>query len=250
MSVVAPSASRGILRFAGWSAYLSGGLSIVSGVFLFLFYALEVPRMAALGAAAPQTFGTLNDIATLVQFLCMLPLTVAFHRLAPSDRRGLSLISVAVGVVGLLVVVIAQALLVARVLSFEVNLPFVMAAFGLFGVWMILADRFVRASGGLPSGLARLGELAGIAFVLMSAVTLLVILINWRDPSAAGRLGAFLQQYPALIVIAIVLAVPLFLAFFVAVPLWLIWVGRRLLAIAAVAQEQSDRQPIYAGTTR
>jgi hypothetical protein len=149
----------------------------------------------------------------------------------------------------LIVVIVAAGLKLAQTLQHETpHAPEWMKP--ALGVWMILANGFAQVSGGLPSGLARLGVLTGIAFVLMSAVTLLVILLNWRDPSAAGRLGAILQQEPALIVIAIVLAVPLFLAFFAAVPLWLIGVGRRLLAIAAVAQGQSDRQPAHAGTAR
>jgi hypothetical protein len=75
-----------MVRVAGWSVCLSGGLSIISGLFLLLFYALEVPRMST--PDAPQTFGTLNDIATVFQFLCLLPLTLALHRLAPLDRAG------------------------------------------------------------------------------------------------------------------------------------------------------------------
>lgn len=75
-----------MVRFAGWCACLSGSLSIISGIFFVLFYALEVPRMST--PDAPQTFGTLNDIATLFQFLCQLPVTLALHRLAPPNRRG------------------------------------------------------------------------------------------------------------------------------------------------------------------
>lgn len=222
------AASSRIHRFAGWSAYLSAGLSIVSGIFLLLFYGLEVPRMAAADGTDQQMFGTLNDIATLFQFLCMLPLTVVLHRLAPDDRQVFSLTAMTLGIVGLLGVVIAQALLVAQALSFEMNLPLVMAAFGLFGIWMILANHFALVSGGLSLRLGRLGEFTGAAFLLMAVITLLVVLINWRDPSATTRLGTFVQQYPALIGAAIILTIPLFLAFFIAVPLWLIGLGRSL----------------------
>ncbi|HKT37220.1 MAG TPA: hypothetical protein VJR48_02545, partial [Ktedonobacterales bacterium] len=220
-----------IFHFAGWSTYLSAGLSIISGIFLFLFYALEAPRMNAADPNAPQVLGTLNDIATVFQMLCMLPLAVALHRLAPPDRGGLSLTGAVIGVVGLLGVVIAQALLVAKVLSFEVNLPIVMAAYGLFGVWVFMANQLARTSGSLSSRLGRLGEATGLAFILMSAIVLLVELINWRDPSALARFEAFVQKAPALIAVSIILAVPLILAFFLAVPLWLIGLGRRLFAI-------------------
>lgn len=205
-------------RFAGWSAYLSAGLSIISGIFLLLFYGLEVPRMDTADSSGQQMFGTLNDIATLFQFLCMLPLTGALHRLAPPDRQRSSLIAMSTGIVGLLGVIIAQTLLVAQVVSFEVNLPIVMASFGLFGIWMILADNLPLCVA-RAWRLGRLGEFTGGSFALMAVITLLVIFINGRDPSAEARLGAFAQQYPALVVVAIILAIPLFLGFFFAVPL-------------------------------
>lgn len=238
-----------MVRFAGWSACLSGGLSIISGIFFVLFYALEVPRMST--PDAPQTFGTLNDIATVFQFLCLLPVTLALHRLAPLDLRGLSLLGMVVGIVGLVGVVVVQALLVAGVLSFAVNLPLVMTAFGLFGVWMLLANRLARASGALAPRLAWLGQATGIAFILMSALTLLAVFMSWRDLSAVARLGDAALQSPVLIGIALIVGIPLLLAFFIAVPLWDIWLGRRLLAMAGGAAELrgSGRQPAHAGVS-
>lgn len=245
----APAISARLGRFAGWSACLSGGLSIISGNFLLLFYGLELPRMST--PDAPQTFGTLNDIATVFQFLCLLPLTLALHRLAPLDRRGLSLLGMVVGIVGLAGVVVVQALLVAGVMSFAVNLPIVMTAFGLFGVWMLLANRLARASGALSPRLAWLGQATGIAFILMSALTLLVVFMSWRDPLAVARLGDAALQSPVLIGIALIVGIPLLLAFFIAVPLWDIWLGRRLLAMAAgTAELQSGgRRQVHAGAS-
>lgn len=228
-----PAPTR-IFRFAVWSAYLSAGLSIISGIFLFLFYGLEVPRMIAADANAPQTFGTLNDIATLFQFLCALPLTVALHRLAPPDRWRFSAINIAIGVVGLLGVVIVQGLLVLGAMSFEVNLPLIMAAFGLFGVWMLLANRLAHASGGFSRRLARLGHVTGLVFVLGSVFVLLGVFIAWRDPSAVERAGTLIQQNPALAGALVIVLIPLVLAWYVAVPLWLIGVGRRLASLASV----------------
>lgn len=42
----APAPTR-IFRFAVWSTWLSASLSMISGILLFLFYGLEVPRMIA-----------------------------------------------------------------------------------------------------------------------------------------------------------------------------------------------------------
>lgn len=231
----APAPAR-IFRIAIWSAYLSAGLSIISGILLFLFYGLEVPRMIAADTNAPQTFGTLNDVATLFQFLCALPLTVALHRLAPPSRWRFSATNMAIGVVGLLGVVIVQGLLVLGMMSFEVNLPLVMAAFGLFGVWMLLANRLAHASGAFSRRLARLGQVTGLVFVLGCAIVLLGVFIAWRDPSAVERAGTLIQQHPALAGAVVIVLIPLVLAWYVAVPLWLIGVGRRLTSLAAVRQ--------------
>jgi hypothetical protein len=217
----------------GWSAYLSAGLAIIGTVFLFLFYAVEVPRSIATGGKAPQVFGTLNDIAGLFQLLFMLPLTVALYRLAPSRHRGLGWAAMALGVVGLLTAVIAQALLVARVISFAVNLPFVLAALGLVGGWMVLANHLGRGEGTLPPRLTWLGELTGAAFVPLGGLAVLIVTVGPLKPITAPDLGAFAQQHPVVTGALIVLAGAVFLAYFVGILIWLVWLGRRLLAAAA-----------------
>ncbi len=231
----APAPTR-IFRFAMWSAYLSAGLSIISGILLFLFYGLEVPRMIAADTNAPQTLGTLDDVATLFQFLCALPLTVALHRLAPPSRWRFSAITMAIGVVGLVGVVIVQGLLVLGVMSFAVNLPLVMAAFGLFGVWMLLANRLAHASGAFSRRLARLGQVTGLVFVLGTVIVLLGVFIAWRALPPMERAGTLIQQNPALAGAVVIVLIPLVLAWYVAVPLWLIGVGRRLTSLASLYQ--------------
>ena len=233
LAAATPITTR-IFRVTGWSAWISAALSVVSGVFLFLFYGLEVPRMATAGPNAPQTFGTLNDIATLFQCLCGLPLTVALHRLAPPSRWRFSAINMAIGVVGLLGVVLVQGLLVLRMMSFDVNLPLVMAAFGLFGAWMLLANRLAHASGAFSRRLARLGQVTGLVFVLGSVIVLLGVFIAWRAPSVVERAGTLIQQNPALAGAIVIVLIPLVLAWCVAVPLWLIGVGRRLTTLASL----------------
>ena len=232
MTTVAPDRIR---LYSGWSAYLSAGLSIIASVLLFLFYALEVPRSIATGGASSQIFGTLNDITGLFATAFMLPLPVALHQLAPTRHQRLSQLALALGIAGMLIIVFAQALLIAQFISFEANLPFVMTGLALLGAWLLLANHLGRTEHALPSRLARLGEFTGAAFVLLGAITLLLTLINSSDPSAATRFGAFAQDYPLLIGVFALLLIPGFLAYFVGMPGWLIWLGRRLLATATVA---------------
>jgi hypothetical protein len=180
------------------------------------------------------TYGTINDITGLFQYVFMLPLTLALHQLAPARHRSLSLAAMALGIVGILTAVIAQALLVARVINFTVNLPFVLAALGLIGVWMVVANHLGRTGGALPPRLAWLGELTGAAFVPLVGLALLIVTPGSLIAVDASDLGTFAQQHPVLIGAFIVLAFACFLAYFFGLLIWLIWLGRRLLSRAEV----------------
>jgi hypothetical protein len=225
-----------VLRYAGWSAYLSVGLAIVVIAFTALFYALEAPRLVATGREDQQFFGNLSDIAALFQYLFMLPLTVALYQLASSCHRGLAWAAMALGIVGLLLAVIEQALLVTRVISFSVNVPLVLAAFTLIGAWMVLANHLGRSGGTLPVRLTWLGELMGAAFVLLGGLALVAVLTRARNPIvAASNVGVFVQQHPVLIGGVVVLAAAGSLVLFFGNLIWLIWLGRQLLASAAAS---------------
>lgn len=227
-----------VRRFAGWSAYVSAGLSIIGGIALFLFYGLEAPRTIATGDTSHYIFGPLSDYAGLFQFLSMLPLTLALYQLALARNQRLSLAAAALGIVGLLTAVIAQALLVTHVIGFEVNLPIILVALVLIGVWMLVANRLGSARGALSPRLAWLGKFTGAVFVLLGGLTLLLVLVSLRDPSAVANLGTFAQQHLWLIGAAIVVVIPGLLANFIGVPIWLIGIGRRLLTTATGAPAQ------------
>src|SRR5262249_36816315 len=177
--------------------------------FLFLFYGLEAPRLVETGADASQIFGPLSDMAGLLQFLFLLPVPVGLHQLAVSeDHQGLSRAALALGVVGSLTAVLAQALLVARVITFEVNLPLFLMGGGLIGVWMVLASHLGRLRGALAPRLAWLGEMTGAIFMVGNSLALLLVVAGSRDAVAVSNFGAFVQQHPVVIAAIIILAVP------------------------------------------
>jgi hypothetical protein len=230
-----------VLRYASWSAYLSAGLAIIGIVFTALFYALEAPHLVATRSEDQQFSGNLSDIGALFQYLFMLPLTVALYRLASSWRRELGWAAMALGVISPLTTVIAQALLVARVITFSVYLPFILAAFTLTGVWMVLANYLARRTGALPVQLTWLGELTGAAFASLGGLALVVFLVAERNPVvAAVNAGASARQHPVLIAIAIVVGIAVLLADYCGSLIWLIWLGRRLLAIAAAQVHEAS----------
>jgi hypothetical protein len=111
-------------RYAGWSAYVSALLSVVGFAFLFLlyFYALQ-PIVRVPRGGNPLDFGHLNDIVGLFAPLCMLPLPVALHALTSHRRPGLSWAAMALGVSGLLAIILAQTLLLAQVIPFCCSAP-------------------------------------------------------------------------------------------------------------------------------
>src|SRR5690348_3208573 len=143
------------LRFAGWSAYVSAGLAIIGAIALLLFYGLEFPQAIATGSDSQQFFGPLSDYAGLFQFLTMLPLTVALHRLAPARNRRLSRVAEILGITGLLTAALAQFLLVAHIIDFTVNLPIVLVGMVFIGVWLVIANLLERVSGALSRRLTR-----------------------------------------------------------------------------------------------
>lgn len=231
-----------VRRLAGWAAYISAGLSIIGAIALILFYGLEAPSSFATGNDSQQFFGPLNDYMGLFQFLLMLPLTVALHQFAPARNRRLSLVAAALGVVGLLTAAVAQTLLVAHVISFDVNLPIVLVGMAFIGVWLVIANRVGRASGELSRRLVLLGMFTGVMFAALGGLTLLFALTYTINPTAIAHLGTYLLNNPVLIGAIIVVVTPPLLAYVIGVPVWLIGVGRRLLTNAAARPTQFATQ--------
>jgi hypothetical protein len=229
MAVLAASRT---LRYAGWSAFVSASLSVIGGIALFLFYGLEALRTIETGDTSGHIFGPISDYASLLQFAFMLPLAVAFHNFAPTRNHKLSRAAAALGILGFLTAVVAQALLVLKVIDFSVNLPLILVALVLIGVWMVVANRLGRMGGALPARLARLGEFTGAVFVLMGSLALLAVLASAINPAAMANVGTFTMHHPVLVSVIVVVFIPGLLANFFGLPIWLIGVGRRLLARA------------------
>jgi hypothetical protein len=232
--MVAVTADRS-LRYAGWVAYISAGLSIIGAVTLLLFYALEAPNTIKTGDSSGHIFGPLSDYAGLFQFLSMLPLAVALDRLAPARAQRLSQIAEVTGVTGMLTAALAQFLLVAHIVTFAVNLPIVLVGMVLIGVWLVVANRLGGAGGALPSRLAFVGVFSGAMFALLGGLTLVFVIASASNPTAVANFGAYLLHNPVLIGAIIVVFTPALLAYIIGVPVWLIGLGRRLFATNVAA---------------
>ena len=144
---------RQLLGYAGWSAYVSATATIVTFVSAILFFTIG------------QSFGTLNDIASVFQLLFMLPLALILYRLCRPHSRTLGFLAAVLGVCGILVAGAVQSLLVAGVITYQQTVPFFPSG-GAIGGWLMLSSYLSLSSHLLPRGLAWAGVLAGVGYML------------------------------------------------------------------------------------
>lgn len=185
--------STDVLRYAGWSAYLSAAATIIGFVTLIVFFSVGEP------------FGTINDISSVILALALLPLALALYLLQLRGAPVLSLIALIAGICAMLTASILQILLVLRVVKFELTLVAVLAAFGVVGVWLLLNSSLALTNKTLPSGLAGVGVIAAVGYLL---VILGFLLGGQQHPlTAVGGLTAVIGY-----------------------PIWAIWIGVLVLS--------------------
>lgn len=140
-------------RYAGWSAIVSAIATILGLATLIMFFTLGQP------------WGAINDITSVVLALSSLPVLLALYRLHRRDAPTISLVAFFIGVIAMLVAVAFQTLLVLGVIAFVQTAVIVPAAFGLFGVSLILFGYCASASGTLSRRLVLLGIVAGSGYI-------------------------------------------------------------------------------------
>ncbi|HLC02731.1 MAG TPA: hypothetical protein VJK02_06820 [Anaerolineales bacterium] len=138
-----------MIRAAGGFAIASGIVSTAGVAFLITMFALFAARNTALG----QTFGLLNDISAVVQYLLAIPIALALHRiLLPYSNPALIRLATVVGIASMMWVVALQLALVFRVLTFEQQAGWVsLAIFVGVGSWLVITGLVARSTGRLPN---------------------------------------------------------------------------------------------------
>ncbi len=142
-------------RNAGWSAYASVAATIVSFIFLVVFFSIGQP------------FGTLNDIFSVFQVLFMLPLVLYLYTQLRESNAILNWLAVLFGVIGILTAASFQTLLVFGRVGFEQSLPYNLAGGAAIGVWLIISNALALNLNVLPNGLTYAGIVAGIGYILL-----------------------------------------------------------------------------------
>jgi hypothetical protein len=190
------------VTYVGWSAILSGAIDLIGFVFLLLFFTLEAPSWIQSGEPdTPPLFGTLNDASFIFVALFMIPVAVALNKINQSQHPTLSLISLIIGMTGMLATAIIQALYVPRLIQTAQQGVLLGTALFFIGLWMILVNALGRAAN-LPRGLAGLGIVAGVSIILLPVAVIVIggsaflddpsIALNnplFRFAFAAGVLG-------------------------------------------------------------
>jgi hypothetical protein len=131
-----------LFRVAGWCAYASGVACIFFG-------------------GAGGMFGTLNDIAVIVQYVIALPIVFAIQRLQRPQDPTLNRIATLIGIAGMLIVILLQTLLVLDVIPFSQQIGPVIGGFMVILAWFVLSAHIGRDNEDVPSNMT-LAVLAGL----------------------------------------------------------------------------------------
>jgi len=155
---------------AGWSALLALGATIIGAVTLGLFFAR--------GGA----WGKLNDAASVVLLLAMIPVALVVARIE-ADAAGIASVAVAALGIGAMVVVgVLQALLVADRVTYEQTKAAVLGGGALVGAWYVLVGLF-GAGTALDGAMRWLAIGAGLGYI---AIGYGFMAGNERHPLSVG----------------------------------------------------------------
>ena len=196
--------------FIGWTAIGSVVSWLLQFVFLGLMYSV-----------AMSPFGFLSDISYMLGALLTLPFMWAFYLFYRSDYGLVSLLTLLLGILGVIVINVAQFRLVIHQLTFEQNLPQVVIGAGLIGIAITLFNLLGRANAQLPGGFTWLGIVVGV----MMAMGILLALFFGKEFFAimSGNLDWSKANPFMLVVITATFLSQL------GYPVWGIWLGRMLL---------------------
>lgn len=146
----------------GLVAYAGGVVGIVGLATLSLMYAIEVP------SGGPFRFGAANDIGGAIFSALFIPLVIGLERHLPgtTPARVLQPLTIAASVAG----IVLPLMLVTGRISFQDQLPLVLAVFEVQSLWLLVAGRRMHGLPGLPQRLARLTQVVGGSFIVGTAI--------------------------------------------------------------------------------
>lgn len=142
-----------VARLTPWFAILSATSWLIALVTIALFF------------SSGQPWGTINDVASLVQWAAAIPLVIGIHQ-SQSAHAFVSLCVAVVGLAALIVACVLTILLLAQVLTFQQQGTPTAVAGGVYGLWLVLAAALWFGGSPLPGPLLVLMAVAGIGTVV------------------------------------------------------------------------------------
>ena len=141
-----------IERWTPWFAILSASAWLIAVITISLFFAIGQP------------WGTINDLASFVQWAAAIPLVIVINQ-SQRAHVPIALFVAALGLAALVVACGLTVLLLAHVLTFQQQgMPTAIAG-GVFGLWLVLKAALWFGGSPLPGPVPALMALAGIGTV-------------------------------------------------------------------------------------
>jgi hypothetical protein len=145
-----------LTRITAWSALISAAGTVLTFLTGILFFSIGQP------------FGTIEDVASVIQVAFMIPLAIGLYWLIPSTMKAVDFFSAAVGVLGMLIVCIGQGLLVLARIDYPTSMKFFPAGVAI-GIWLLIVSWLARTNEFFPNGLAWAGFVAGFGYFVTIA---------------------------------------------------------------------------------
>jgi Domain of unknown function (DUF4386) len=207
------------LRYAGWAAILSAAASLLMVLTAILSSALKL--------------GNTFSVVVMILMALMIVVALALHLILSHQGQSFSLVAAAIGILGMLLMGIVHALMMAGILTQE---QFNATGEGIgpagIGLWLLLVNYLALRGKVLRRGLTWVGLIAGVGY-LMSGVGALIggsqtLVGGPQNPlSSVGPLGILFVY-----------------------PIWAIWLGRGLLAESRTPQLVTSKQSNKRATSK
>ena len=137
---------------AGYSALIAAVATVVGALTIVLFF------------ARGQPWGTINDVSSVVLMLAMIPVALVTAVFLMERLTTVALAVAAIGIAGMVVAAVLQALLVVGRVTYDDTVTAVLTAGGVVGVWYILTG-LLAGQTALEGFLSWLAIASGVGFI-------------------------------------------------------------------------------------
>jgi hypothetical protein len=166
--------------------------------------------------------GSLGDLMDVVNSALIMPLFILLGGMAMAESPLLGRVIQVLGVIGALTRLVGAFLILSGLMVIDEALLFVNAGLGFLGVALLLSLPASRRELGLGTGASLFTLVVGVGM----AVTLVGAFFNDAYlPLLQGEIG--LAEMPPILAALLIFAPVQLLGY----PIWLLWIGRRLLQI-------------------